>query len=300
MRLPERGGAVVVLGEAGIGKSALLEVARRGAVGRGFSVLSVSGVESEAHLSFSGLHQLLRPALGALDQLPVRQREAVEAAFGMSDSAAPDAFLIALATLDLLVEMTAETALVILVEDAHWLDPATSDVLAFVARRLELEPIAVVFAVREGSDGAWSTSVSRSCGSRGWTTRLPPPSSARSRTTCRTISAAASSATQPGIRWRSSSFPGRCATKAPSPRRRCRFRSPSGSSGRSPHVRPGCRTSRGQRSWSRRSTTADPWLACSTPPPRSPEAPSTSGTSSRRSRRTSSRPARPAYGSATR
>ena len=150
-RLPERGGAVVVLGEAGIGKSALLEVARRGAVGRGFSVLSVSGVESEAHLSFSGLHQLLRPALGALDQLPVRQREAVETAFGMSDSAAPDAFLIALATLDLLVEMTAETALVILVEDAHWLDPATSDVLAFVARRLELEPIAVVFAVRDGS-----------------------------------------------------------------------------------------------------------------------------------------------------
>ena len=151
MGLPERGGAVVVLGEAGIGKSALLEVARRGAVGRGFAVLSVSGVESEAHLSFSGLHQLLRPALGALDQLPVRQREAVEAAFGMSDSAAPDAFLIALATLDLLVEMTAATALVILVEDAHWLDPATSDVLAFVARRLELEPIAVVFAVREGS-----------------------------------------------------------------------------------------------------------------------------------------------------
>ena len=149
-RLPERGGAVVLLGEAGIGKSALLDVARRSAVERGFGVLRVCGVESEEHLSFSGLHQLLRPALGELERLPVRQREAVEAAFGMTDSAAPDAFLIALATLDLLVEMTAETALVVLVEDAHWLDPATSAVLAFVARRLELEPIAVVFAVRDG------------------------------------------------------------------------------------------------------------------------------------------------------
>jgi DNA-binding CsgD family transcriptional regulator len=150
--LPECGGALVVRGEAGIGKSALLDVARRTAAARGFSVLETGGVQSEAHLAFAGLHQLLRPALGRLDRLPVRQREAVEAAFGLGDSAAADTFLIALGTLDLLAEMAADAPLLLIVEDAQWLDTATCDVLAFVARRVELEPIVILFAVRDGFD----------------------------------------------------------------------------------------------------------------------------------------------------
>ena len=151
--LPEHGGALVVVGEAGIGKSALLGVARACAVRNGFAVLETSGVQSEAHLAFAGLHQLLRPALGELDRLPVRQRDAVEAAFGLGDSAAPDTFFVALAALDLLAEMAAKRPLLLLVEDAHWLDTATCDVLAFAARRVELEPLVVVITVRDGFDG---------------------------------------------------------------------------------------------------------------------------------------------------
>ena len=152
--LPEQGGgALVVSGEAGIGKSALLEAVRESADRRGFAVLQTGGVESEAHLGHAGLHQLLLPVLGELDRLPAPQRSAVGAAFGMRESAAPDAFLIALAALDLLAETAAATPLVVLAEDAHWLDRATRDVLAFVARRVELEPIAVVFTVRDGHDG---------------------------------------------------------------------------------------------------------------------------------------------------
>jgi DNA-binding CsgD family transcriptional regulator len=151
-RVGERGGALVVRGEAGVGKSALLEAARRMASSRGMAVLATTGVESEAHLPFAGLHQLLRPALARLDRLPEPQRAAVQAAFGMTDAAAPDFFLIALAALDLLSDMAASRPLLLVVEDAHWLDAATCDVLGFVARRLEFEPVVLLFALRTGVD----------------------------------------------------------------------------------------------------------------------------------------------------
>ena len=131
------GASLVIRGEPGIGKSALLAEAGRTSVARGLVVLTTSRVQSEANLPFAGLHQLLRPALAHLDALPPRQRAALGAAFGLADAGAPEPFLIALAALQLLSEAAARTPVVALAEDAHWLDRPTVDVLAFVARRVE-------------------------------------------------------------------------------------------------------------------------------------------------------------------
>jgi predicted ATPase len=150
----ERGGVLMVSGEPGIGKSALLAMAGRRASDRGMRVLTATGVQSETHLPFAGLHQLLRPIITDADGLPVRQRVALLAAFGMTDAAAPDRFLIALAALELLADTAARAPLLVVVEDAQWLDRSTDDVLAFVARRLASEPIVLLAAVREGQASA--------------------------------------------------------------------------------------------------------------------------------------------------
>lgn len=118
----ERGGALVVRGDAGIGKSRLLAEGGARAADRGMGVLATSGVESEMHLAFAGLHQLLRPVLVHADGLPTAQRDALLAAFGVSGAAAPDQFVIALAALDLLGDAAAERPLVLVAEDAQWLD----------------------------------------------------------------------------------------------------------------------------------------------------------------------------------
>jgi hypothetical protein len=114
--------------------------------------LVVTGVQSEADLPFAGLHQLLKPLLGQLNVLPSPQRGALKAAFGLIDSAAPDLFLIGLATLDLLVEAAQPAPLLLIAEDAHWLDRPSCDVLAFVSRRVDMDPVVLVLAVREGID----------------------------------------------------------------------------------------------------------------------------------------------------
>ena len=147
-----RGGTVVIRGEAGIGKSTLLEAASRSAAARGMEVLETSGVQSEAHLPFAGLHQLLQPLLAELGSLPPRQGDALEAAFGMGEAEPSDLFLIALATLDLLVESAERAPLLLVVEDAQWLDRSSSEVLAFVARRVRMEPMLLLIAVRDGSE----------------------------------------------------------------------------------------------------------------------------------------------------
>jgi AAA ATPase-like protein len=149
-RVSERGRTLVVRGEAGIGKSTLLAAATTRARDHGMLVLTATGVQSEAHLPFAGLHQLLRPILSGSQQLPAPQRAALLAAFGMTDAAAPDLFLIALAVLELLADTAEGSPLLLGVEDAQWLDHPTSDVLAFVARRLESEPIVLLAAIREG------------------------------------------------------------------------------------------------------------------------------------------------------
>lgn len=147
-----RGGAVVIRGEAGIGKSTLLERTTEQARGRGMLVLSTKGTEMETHLPFAGLHQLLRPILAGADSLPSRQRHALLAAFGMNEATAPELFLIALGALELLTEAAAGTALFLAAEDAQWLDPPSAEVLAFIGRRLESEPIVLLFCVRDGCD----------------------------------------------------------------------------------------------------------------------------------------------------
>ena len=148
--IDERGGAVVVRGEAGIGKSALFAAAKERALHQGVTVVSTAGALSEARLAFAGLHQLLLPLLGGLTLLPEPQRRALESAFGIAEGDAPDLFLIGLATLGLVAERAAETPLLFVVDDAHWLDRPSVQVLEFVARRIESDPAVLLFAVREG------------------------------------------------------------------------------------------------------------------------------------------------------
>src|SRR4051812_3547656 len=148
--IEKRRGALVVRGDAGIGKSALLAAARERALRRGITVVSTTGALSEAQLAFAGLHQLLRPLLGRLDLLPDPQRRALETAFGIVEAPAPDLFLIGLAALGLLADRAAETPLLFAVEDAHWLDRPSSEVLKFVARRGASDPVLLLVALREG------------------------------------------------------------------------------------------------------------------------------------------------------
>ena len=138
---------LVVRGEAGAGKTALLEyVAERASWCR---IVRIAGVESEMELAFAGLHQLCAPILDGLDGLPGPQRDALRVAFGLHGGDTPDRFLVALAVLSLLADVAERQPLVCLVDDAQWLDRASAQTLAFVARRLQAERIAIVFAVRE-------------------------------------------------------------------------------------------------------------------------------------------------------
>src|SRR5215469_4599178 len=151
-RLSEgRGGALVVRGEPGIGKSALLAAVRARAEDDGLRVLSALGVQSEARLPFAGLHQLLRPVLHGADQLPAPQRAALLAAFGMSDQAGAGLFLIGLATLELIGDAAESSPVLVLADDAHWLDEPSCAVLAFAGRRLAAERAVMLIAVRDGA-----------------------------------------------------------------------------------------------------------------------------------------------------
>jgi DNA-binding CsgD family transcriptional regulator len=142
-----RSGARVLAGEAGIGKTALLRHVERSATG--CRVLRASGVESEMELPFAGLQQLCAPLLGHLGALPPPQRDALGTAFGLADGEPPDRFLVGLAVLTVLATAAAEQPLVCVVDDAQWLDRVSAQTLAFVARRLAAESIALVFALRE-------------------------------------------------------------------------------------------------------------------------------------------------------
>ncbi|WP_432763046.1 AAA family ATPase [Actinomadura xylanilytica] len=142
-----RSGVLVIRGEAGIGKTTLLDQAA--ADGRDLRTVRGAGVESEAELPFSGLHLLLLPFVDRLDALPDRQAAALRSAFGLADAPAPDRFLVGAATLTLLSELAADRPLLCLVDDAQWLDLASSDALLFAARRLRADPIALLFAIRD-------------------------------------------------------------------------------------------------------------------------------------------------------
>jgi hypothetical protein len=142
--------ALVVHGEPGVGTTALLEYLA-GRAG-GLRVLRVAGVQSEMELAFAGLHQLCAPLLDRLGAVPEPQREALCTAFGMSAGPAPDRFLVGLAVLGLLSEVAGQQPVLCLADDAHWLDQASAQVLAFVARRLGAESVGLVFGTRVVGD----------------------------------------------------------------------------------------------------------------------------------------------------
>src|ERR1700744_5760578 len=148
-----RGGqsrALVMCGEPGVGKTALLGSATRSA--SGFWVLRTMGVESEMELTFAALQQFCAPLLDRLDQLPGPQQDALAVAFGLRAGNPPDRFLVGLAVLSLLSEVAEEQPLLCVVDDAQWLDRASAQALVFVARRLLAEPVVLLFAGREPSD----------------------------------------------------------------------------------------------------------------------------------------------------
>ena len=140
---------LVLRGEAGIGKTALLEYVSERA--SGFRVVRAAGVQSDMELAFAGLQQLCAPLLDRRDRLPEPQRDALTTAFGLSAGSTPDRFLVGLAVLSLLAAAAEDEPVVCLVDDAQWLDRVSAQTLAFVARRLMAEPVALVFASREAS-----------------------------------------------------------------------------------------------------------------------------------------------------
>ncbi|NUT42106.1 MAG: AAA family ATPase, partial [Thermoactinospora sp.] len=174
-----QGNAVIVYGEAGIGKTALLAHIAAGAP-EDLAVLRATGVEAEAELPFAALHLLLRPAAHLVTRLPPAQRHALRAAFGealpggggrtgdhvlpgggartgapdhvLPDPGAPDRFLVGLAVLTLLADLAEERPLLCLIDDVQWLDRASTDALLFAARRLAAERITMIFAGRDGTE----------------------------------------------------------------------------------------------------------------------------------------------------
>jgi predicted ATPase len=160
-----RAGSLVLRGEAGIGKTALLDAAEGKATGA--RVLRVTGVESEAELPFAGLQALLRPAVDEIGALPERQAVALRGAFGLAEAAVADRFLVGLGVLSLVAELAEDRPVLMLVDDAQWLDRASADALVFAARRLHAERAAVLAAARDEPSGGgrgW-----RSYGWAGWT-----------------------------------------------------------------------------------------------------------------------------------
>jgi DNA-binding CsgD family transcriptional regulator len=139
-------GSLVVRGEPGVGKTALLDYVAEHA--SGCRVVRAAGVQSEMELAFAGLHQLLGPMLDRLDHLPVPQHDALRTAFGVSPGAAPDRFFIGLAVLNLLSDAADDQPVICLVDDEQWLDRASAQALAFAARRLGTESVGLVFAAR--------------------------------------------------------------------------------------------------------------------------------------------------------
>src|SRR3989441_10196481 len=141
--------ARVVRGEAGVGKTALLEYLVEQTPG--FRVVRAAGVQSEMELAYAGLHQLLASMLDRLEDLPAPQSEALRTAFGLASGRPADRFFLGLAVLSLLSDVAEEQPLLCVVDDEQWLDRASADGLAFVARRLDQESVGLIFAARDAS-----------------------------------------------------------------------------------------------------------------------------------------------------
>ena len=164
-------GVLVLRGDAGIGKTVLLEWAAGQA--HDMQLARVAGMQAEMGMGFAGLHQLLVPFLGRLDGLPGPQRQALGSAFGLVAGPAPDRFLVGLAALTLLTDAAAGQPVLCLVDDAQWLDQVSVEVLGFVARRLYADRVGMLFTVRErggaggGAGRAAGTDARRAAGTGG-------------------------------------------------------------------------------------------------------------------------------------
>src|SRR6516162_1169762 len=150
-------GALVIRGEPGIGKSALLGYAR--AQAPPMMVLSACGVQAESDLAFAGLHELLRPVLAYLGELPDAQSRALGAALGLAPSPQPDRLLICAAVLGLLAAAADDKPMLCLIDDAHWVDRPSADALVFAARRLRAEQLAILFGVRDSEASRFEAAV---------------------------------------------------------------------------------------------------------------------------------------------
>src|SRR4051812_9891138 len=146
----DRSAVLVIHGEAGVGKTALLDYCARQAAG--FRLARIAGAESEMELPFAALHQLCAPLLGCVDALAAPQQTALRVAFGLSSGDAPNRLEVGLAALNLVAEAAVKTPLLCLVDDAQWLDAASGQVLGFVARRLLADSVVFVFAVCDRPD----------------------------------------------------------------------------------------------------------------------------------------------------
>jgi AAA ATPase-like protein len=143
--------ALVVRGDPGVGKTALLGYLAGRAADAGCAVARAVGVQSEMELAFAGLHQLCGPMLGRAESLPLPQADALRTAFGISPGPPPDRFLVGLAVLSLLSGAAGKSPLICVIDDGQWMDQASVRTLGFVARRLAAAPVGLVFAVREPS-----------------------------------------------------------------------------------------------------------------------------------------------------
>src|SRR3954454_19771051 len=142
-----RSAVLVIRGEPGIGKTALLRYAARQA--SGLRIAEVDGVEADMELPFAAIHQLCAPMLGGFEALAEPQQKSLRVALGLASGDAPDRFLVAVAVLNLLAAAAEDRPVLCLVDDAHWLDAASVQALGFGARRLVAEPVALLFALRE-------------------------------------------------------------------------------------------------------------------------------------------------------
>ena len=145
------GGAVLLVGEAGMGKSVLLDYARERAAG--FQIATVTGIERESDLGYAGLHQLLRPWFGLIGRLGAAQAHALSSALGLEQAHEPDRFLVSAALLELLAEAATDAPVLVAVDDLQWLDSPSVDAIVFAARRLAADRVAVIVTVRDEGDG---------------------------------------------------------------------------------------------------------------------------------------------------
>ncbi len=148
--IDRRGASLVLTGDPGIGKTALLAEATEAARASDLLVLNTAGIEAETHLPYAALHKLLWPVRKMLHDLPDSQVRALNSALGLGMAEAPTSYLVALAVMNLLAEVAESTPLVLVADDAQWLDPETGEVLAFLARRIEAEPVVLLAAARDG------------------------------------------------------------------------------------------------------------------------------------------------------